>query len=422
MNNKKLALGGAVLVAALIGYGLMNRSDDNHLHGDKSHAAHEQSAEEEFERGPRRGRLLKKDNFSLEVTVYEEDVPPQFRFYAYEDGEPVDPSKVQLTVTLKRLDGEVNVIHFAPESDYLKGDSTVVEPHSFDVNVESSYDGESYTWQFASYEGRTTIDSEAAKAAGVATEPAGPAIIHVTVPVTGRIALNRNRTAEIHARFPGIVREVLAEQGQTVAKGDILARIESNDSLQVYNVIAPISGTVLSRNVNVGAVAGTDRLFQVADLSELWAEFHVFSRHAAQVSAGQKATVKATEGLAKGEGVIVTVLPLADQATQTVIVRVPLPNPDGVWRPGMAVLGEVTTAEHEVPLSVRNDGLQRFRDFTVVFAQVGDTYEVRMLEMGASDGEWTEVLSGIKPGQAYVSKNSFLIKADIEKSGASHDH
>ena len=82
----------------------------------------------------------------------------------------------------------------------------------------------------------------------------------------------------------------------------------------------------------------------------------------------------------------------------------------------------MTVAETNVPLAVKNSGLQRFRDFTVVFAKVEDTYEVRMLELGKSDGEMTEVLGGLEPSQDYVSDNSFLIKADIEKSGASHDH
>ena len=88
----------------------------------------------------------------------------------------------------------------------------------------------------------------------------------------------------------------------------------------------------------------------------------------------------------------------------------------------MAVSAEVTLAERQVPLTVKTAGLQRFRDFTVVFAQVGDTYEVRMLELGERDGEWVEVLGGIDPGTPYVVGQSFLIKADIEKSGASHDH
>ena len=71
---------------------------------------------------------------------------------------------------------------------------------------------------------------------------------------------------------------------------------------------------------------------------------------------------------------------------------------------------------------MKESGLQRFRDFTVVFAQVGETYEVRMLELGARDGEYAEVLGGLKPGTRYVAEQSFLIKADVEKSAASHDH
>ena len=75
-----------------------------------------------------------------------------------------------------------------------------------------------------------------------------------------------------------------------------------------------------------------------------------------------------------------------------------------------------------MPLAVKTEAIQRFRDFQVVFAQVGETYEVRMLELGRQNSEWTEVLGGIALGQTYASKNSFIIKADVEKDGASHDH
>jgi cobalt-zinc-cadmium efflux system membrane fusion protein len=106
----------------------------------------------------------------------------------------------------------------------------------------------------------------------------------------------------------------------------------------------------------------------------------------------------------------------------SVVARARIPNPHDAWRPGMAVVGEVVVAQREVPLAVKVSGLQRFRDFTVVFAQVGETYEVRMLELGDRDDTSAEVLGGLKPGTAYVSEQSFLIRADIEKSGASHDH
>lgn len=88
----------------------------------------------------------------------------------------------------------------------------------------------------------------------------------------------------------------------------------------------------------------------------------------------------------------------------------------------MAVRAVVTVNRRRVPLAVRTDAIQQFRDFRVVFAKVGNTYEVRMLELGREGPEWTEVLGGLKPGTAYAAKNSYLIKADVEKSGASHDH
>jgi len=77
---------------------------------------------------------------------------------------------------------------------------------------------------------------------------------------------------------------------------------------------------------------------------------------------------------------------------------------------------------HKVKLAVRQSGIQAFRDFQVVYAKFGDTYEVRMLELGRRNNVWVEVLGGIDPGTEYVAENSYLIKADIEKSGASHDH
>lgn len=88
----------------------------------------------------------------------------------------------------------------------------------------------------------------------------------------------------------------------------------------------------------------------------------------------------------------------------------------------MVVEGSVTVESKKAPLAVRTRALQRFRDFTVVYAKVDNTYEVRMLKLGRRTPEWTEVLSGIEPGEVYVSDNAFLIRADIEKSGASHDH
>ena len=141
---------------------------------------------------------------------------------------------------------------------------------------------------------------------------------------------------------------------------------------------------------------------------------------------GQSVALKAVDAQGEASGTIVRIAPAEGAAHGTLsgvyTARVAIDNRDGQWTPGLFVRADIHIGETPVPLAVKRSGLQAFRDFTVVFAQVGDTYEVRMLELGRQDGTWIEVLGGLEPGTRYVAANSYLIKADIEKSGASHDH
>lgn len=310
---------------------------------------------------------------------------------------------------------------FEPENDYLTGSGIVHEPHSFDVKVTAQYAGKTHAWTYASYEGRTTIPAATAAEAGVAIETAGPATIRDRIALVGNIALDANRHTEVKARFPGVVREVRVQQGQRVRRGQTLVVVEGNESMRTYPVTAPFDGIVLARNTNVGDAAGGDTLIELADLSDVWVELHAIGKDAARLAPGQPVHIQAATSDAEDETTIDALLPLATRS-QTIVARTSLPNRDGRWRPGMTVSAKVTVAERKVPLAVKESGLQRFRDFTVVFAQVGQAYEVRMLELGARDGEYIEVLGGLKPGTRYVAEQSYLIKADIEKSGASHDH
>ena len=379
------------------------------------------AAADAFERGPHNGRLLRDGPFALEVTVYETGVPPEFRLYGYRDGKPLPPGALQPVVEVRRLDGETTRFTFRPEGDALVADGTVVEPHSFDVKVSVVNDGRTHAWTYASHEGRVTIPAATAAASGVKTSTAGPATIRDALPLMGRVAIDRSRQAQVRARFPGIVRAVPVNLGDHVRRGQTLATVEGNDSMRRYAVTAPLDGVVLARNTNVGDVAGEAPLFEIADLSSVWVELDAVGRDADRLRPGQTVSVRPASG---GEALatrIDALVPVTN-AGMSVVARAQIPNRNSAWRPGMAVVGQVTVAQREVPLAVKISGLQRFRDFTVVFAKVGDTYEVRMLELGDRDDTSVEVLGGLKPGTAYVSEQSFLIRADIEKSGASHDH
>ncbi len=376
----------------------------------------------DYERGPHNGRMLRDGDFAIELTVFEDGVPPEYRLYAYRGNKPLDPQAVRARVTIKRLDGDVTTFAFRPQEDYLRGNSVLVEPHSFDVEVVASAAGKRHRWAFPSYEGRVTIVDEAARAAGIETGTVGPQQVGETIEIIGRVELDPTGSAEVGAKYPGPVVSVHRNVGDRVGRGTLLARVESSNSLQTYAIYAPIAGVITQRNTNVGDIADSQPLFVISDPSRTVATFPIFPRNIERIRPGQSVQIRGLEGERSQTATIRDFLPLAEVTSQAVTARASLPNRDGFWRPGMAVRGLVSVDQRSVPLAVRTEAIQQFRDFRVVFAKIGQTYEVRMLELGREGPEWTEVLSGIKPGTVYATKNSYVIKADIEKSGASHDH
>lgn len=424
MNRQMLSIVVIVAISLIIGAWLLlsePHSHDNtgdHGHG---HGAHDDHAEE-MPRGPHGGRLLQQDHFSLEMTIFESGVPPEFHIYAYEDGKPIEPEKVKLTIKLHRTGDVIDEIGFTPADGYLKGDMVIYEPHSFEVEAQAEHAGKMFQWRYENFEGRTTIPADTAKTMGIVTEPAGPTVLTRTVTLSGQVHADPNKLAHVRPRFAGMVTSVRAELGQRVKAGEILARVQSNESLQSYNVTAPINGLIVQRNIQVGEATGDKPLFVITDLSSVWVELDVFSRDLDRVKTGQAVVVETLDGAIQRHGKIDWVSPLTAHASQSVRARIELDNSDGALRPGQFTRGHVTVGEDPVALAVRRSGIQAFRDFQVVYARFGDTYEVRMLELGRANRDWVEVLGGIQPGTEYVTQNSYLIKADIEKSGASHDH
>jgi len=206
-----------------------------------------------------------------------------------------------------------------------------------------------------------------------------------------------------------------------VTQGQRLATVESNESLSRFQITAPIAGVITDRNAHPGEQTEERALFTIIDTSSVWAELAIFPQDRTQVVVNVPVRVMATGEDLHQQGSI-SRIDIVTQPNQSVLARVVLDNPNGKWVPGMFVTGEIQVGEYAVPLAVKRMGLQAFRDFSVVFAQIGDEYEVRMLDLGRQDGERIEVLGGLEQGTRYVTTNSYLLKADIEKSGASHDH
>ncbi len=198
---------------------------------------------------------------------------------------------------------------------------------------------------------------------------------------------------------------------------------EPAESLARYEIRAPLDGTVVERNVTIGeAVTAEEQIFTVTDLSAVWVEVSVYAKDLGAVRQGQEAVVVSTDLGAEGTGRINFIGQLVGEETRSATARLTLSNTSGQWRPGLFVTVRLVRQEATVSLAVSTDAIQTFRDWQVVFVKYGDWFEARPLELGRTDGQWVEVVSGLKAGDQYAATNSFAVKAEIGKLGATHDH
>lgn len=385
-------------------------------HG-QNEVAHEQHTE-----GPHGGRLLQSDVLNLELTIFESGVPPEMRIYAYTpEGDLIPSGDITLTVTLNRTGGDQDVIDFSPEANYLLGDSEIVEPHSFAVEVSAEYLGNNYHWHFDSFEGRAEIPARLLNLSEVETDTAGPQTLTLTNTVYGIVSTAEDRVFGVYAPYPGLIQAVYVKTGDKVKKGQRLLSVLNEKTLQTYTVNSPSSGEVTARPVKQGDHTTIGSLLEITDLSEVWVEMSMFPKDIAQIRKGMPVVVSDLHG----EQQFNTTLDyLAPEMTGGHIARAraTINNPDGIWRPGMHVVAQVVTDKVDVPLAVKRSALQSFRDMPVVFGRFGNVFEVRMLQLGRQDDDYVEVISGLKTGTEYVTNNSYLLKAEVLKDGASHDH
>jgi cobalt-zinc-cadmium efflux system membrane fusion protein len=267
-----------------------------------------------------------------------------------------------------------------------------------------------------------TLNDAKLAAAGIEIDTAGPAVIKETLRVNGVLQPNQEALVQVTPRFPGVIRELRKRVGDLVVAGELLARIESNQSLTSYDLKAPIAGTVIERQAALGEhVSEQKPAFVVADLSSVWADFAIPRRDLKRVKAADAVIIDAEDGGDHIQAKLSYVSPVGTSETQSALARAVVAN-DGRLRPGLFVTGRVVMAEKAVPLAIKLSALQTVDNRAVVFVRSGDTFEPREVELGQRDNERAEVIFGITDGDLYAAKNSFVIKAEIAKASAAHEH
>jgi cobalt-zinc-cadmium efflux system membrane fusion protein len=216
------------------------------------------------------------------------------------------------------------------------------------------------------------------------------------------------------------MQEAEIEQNNTQQKLRALGASRSGaGSLNSYELRAPFDGVVVEKHISLGQSVKVDSvLFNVSDLSTVWAEVAVPASDIDKVRVGETVTVKASAIEAQVTGKVAYVGSLLGTQTRTATARIVLSNPKTAWRPGMFVNVDVETAsdQREVKVAVAASAIQTVEDKPTVFARVPGGFVAHAVTLGRKDARYVEVVQGIDAGQEYAAANSFVIKAELGKS------
>ena len=192
-------------------------------------------------------------------------------------------------------------------------------------------------------------------------------------------------------------------------------------------VRSPIGGIITEKHAIVGELSDPSKsLYTVADLSSVWVLFDINEKDLSKVRKGQNAIViiGAYPDL-KFRGRINHIADVVDETTRTVKARVAVANPGRKLKPEMFASVELALQADAPPvLAVPEDSLQEVEGKKVLFVtDNGTEFKVRPVEAGRAASGMVEIVSGLKEGERYAIKGSFMLKAEQKKGELEgHDH
>lgn len=197
-------------------------------------------------------------------------------------------------------------------------------------------------------------------------------------------------------------------------------------TLRRQELRAPISGRIAERRVDLGSLVGREgqesELFVIVDLKVVWAELAVPAADLSAVSEGQSIALKLCDKAEPIPAKIMFVSPLLDKDTRLARVVASVDNASHGLRPGSFVTAEIPLRATSAAITVPKTALQTIKDEVVVFVRTTDGFEPREITTGRDDRQSVEVTVGLSPGERIATANTFILKAELGKSDAQHQH
>jgi cobalt-zinc-cadmium efflux system membrane fusion protein len=236
----------------------------------------------------------------------------------------------------------------------------------------------------------------------------------------------RAKTAfeDVRIKFD-VARQKLFALGLT---GDQIAVLPQQpvESLRLQELRAPMSGRIAERRVDLGSLVGREgqesELFVIVDSSVVWAELSLQAADLAAVSQGQQITVSTGSGSAPLPAIVMFVSPLLDKDTRSARVVASVDNRLHILRPGTFVTAEIPFQQIQADLLVPKTAVQSIDGQSAVFIRSPDGFTPRRIVTGREDSRSFEVTSGLTAGEKIATANTFVLKADLGKAAAEHQH
>ncbi len=197
---------------------------------------------------------------------------------------------------------------------------------------------------------------------------------------------------------------------------------EQDPDLRIYDIRSPMNGVIIARHITKGEfVENTTTIYEIADLSKIWIEIGVYPKDLIRVQKGQFVDVFFPDGKSTSAKIIY-LSPIIQDETITAKAVAEVENPKENWRPGSFVKVNIATEETSVPILIPKDATQEIEGKEFIFVRIPEGFEKRQVQLGVSNDANVEVLSGLSQGEEYASSKTFLLKADLSKKEAEHEH
>lgn len=296
------------------------------------------------------------------------------------------------------------------------------EEHGDAHDEESGHDGHDDHQGEAGGEPGTIQDSMLS-IAGIVLDTARAGVLAEALSLPGSVRYDPSRSSKVSARFAGVLRSWKVRAGDGVSQGDLLATVESDATLEPYEVRAARGGTVVHMDASIGqSVAAGQILAEVVDLGAVVLDLKAGARDLPRIRVGQAVTARVEGVETEARSKVAAILPGMDPATQTRSVRLVLANPGRVFAEGQFAQGLVEVGRIPAKVLVPRAGVQSSKGRDVVYVREGDRFEERAVVLGRKDARVVEVVSGLVAGEIVAAQGSFVVKADLGKSEAEHVH